>query len=64
MIYLSSPIDIEDAYKVGYGGPGYYFWDETDAYLVGPYVKESTAIESRERYFKELSKEREEANDE
>ena len=58
-IYLTSSDDIEDAYEVGYGGPGYYFWDETSAYLVGPYTKEATCIESRERYLKELSKERE-----
>lgn len=58
-LYLSSPDDIEDAFEIGYGGPGYYFWDETSAYLVGPYIKESIMIRSRERYFKELSKRRE-----
>lgn len=32
-----------DAYAQGYRASGWYFWDETDAYVIGPYETEAVA---------------------
>jgi hypothetical protein len=38
----------------GWTGPGWYFYDETDAGLVGPYDSDAAARDARRRYAADL----------
>lgn len=38
----------------GYQGPGWYFWDETEAYCYGPYKSEKEAEIALNRYAETL----------
>lgn len=41
---------IKDLADTGYTTPGYYFWDETDAYCYGPYDTPEIANEKLIEY--------------
>lgn len=43
--------NFEDAELVGWEGPGWYFWDETEAYCYGPYRTKQEAEVREEFYF-------------
>ena len=45
--YENATPDLEDA---GYTKPGWYFWDETDAYCHGPFETEEQAREALRGY--------------
>lgn len=32
------------------GGPGWYFWDETETCAMGPYSSESEAVQEQKNY--------------
>lgn len=38
----------------GYQGPGWYFWDETEAYCYGPYKSEKAAEIALNKYAEKL----------
>jgi len=40
----------EDADCAGWRGPGWYFWDETQAYCHGPYESEEIAKQKSDEY--------------
>ena len=44
----------ERAGDIGYTTSGYYFWDETEAYVVGPYETAEKAEVARSEYIKQL----------
>ena len=39
-----------DPHACGYEGPGWYFWDETDAFCYGPYVSPDEALQKLRAY--------------
>lgn len=41
----------------GYNGPGYYFWDETQAYCHGPYAQVADAVIALNHYVERLNQE-------
>jgi hypothetical protein len=40
----------------GFGGPGWYFWDETSAYMMGPYTSKELARQGMKEYGEWLNK--------
>lgn len=52
--YIDKPW--QDCEHYGYRGPGWYFWDETDAYCYGPYVAEIIASKALDEYAYQLDK--------
>lgn len=49
-----SPGSQEPPAIIGWAGPGWYFWDETDAYAMGPYCSAEKATEEMGAYFEYL----------
>jgi hypothetical protein len=43
-----------DAAAAGWTGPGWYFWDETEAYCHGPYHSRLEADEAEVQYARAL----------
>jgi hypothetical protein len=43
-----------DLRLAGYSEPGYYFWDETDAYCHGPYTTREKAVAAMAKYARNL----------
>lgn len=56
---LGLPQDVSDDSMnmalAGYRGPGWYFWDETDAHCHGPYINEDKAREAFFEYARVLN---------
>lgn len=46
--------DLNTAIAFGWGGPGWYHRDETDAYIHGPFPDEEAAKRSLDAYVREL----------
>lgn len=44
----------DDLIAAGYEGPGWYFWDETDAYCHGPFSTRDEASDACREYAKNL----------
>ena len=40
----------QDLATIGYSTPGWYFWDETEAYCRGPYTTEAEAVQALRDY--------------
>lgn len=45
---------------IGFEGPGYYFWDETQAHVQGPYETAEATLTARKEYSEWLNAEKEE----
>lgn len=58
-LYLSSKDDMEDAVLAGYSGTGWYFWDETETHIIGPYKDLEKLEAGRKKYMEYLSTEKE-----
>lgn len=43
-----------DLFASGYTHPGWYFWDESGYYCVGPFASEEEAREKLEKYMRGL----------
>lgn len=52
--YIDNNRPFEDAEERGYRGPGWYFWDETQTDVFGPYKSEEDAKQEELRYAHEV----------
>lgn len=54
-IFYQEEIEINEEYiRYGYNGPGWYFYEETWAYVHGPYKSREEASEACNEYAKSL----------
>lgn len=44
----------QDGDLAGWDGPGWYFWDETEAYCHGPFTTKSEAEAAKTKYAEQL----------
>lgn len=48
------PQSIKEDWFDCFNGDGFYFWDETEAFVQGPFESIEVAVQSRDKYFESL----------